>query len=136
MSDQLTTLLDQWDHANKQASHWKTEEMRLRKLLFGTAFPDAKDRGTYKFRLPYEMALIGEFKLNYSVDRAALEETLKIAGDNERAVIDSVISYSPKVKEAAFEKLSVDDQKIFGEFVTIKPGAPALEIKPQSKVRW
>lgn len=131
----LSELLEDWHQAKQQAEYFASLELKLRKQIFGDNF-DPSLRGTQKKRIEHEMALIGVQKFNYNIDRPGLEAALQGAGDNERAVIDSVISYSPKVKEAAFENLSDEDKLIVGPFITVKPGTPTLEIKPQSKVRW
>lgn len=131
----LSELLTEWHEAKRQAEYFASLELKLRNQIFDSKFT-RDERGAQKVRIEHEMALIGHAKFNYGVDRPVLEATLQNAGDNERAVIDAVISYSPKVKEAAFEALPDEDKKIVGPFVTVKPGTPTLEIKPQSKVRW
>ena len=133
--EERSKLLDEWHHASTQADHFKSLELKLRNQLFDGHF-SKDERGTQKIRIEHEMALIGNAKFNYTIDRPGLEATLAAAGDNERAIIDSVISYSPKVKEAAFEALSDEDKKLVSDFITVKPGTPAIEIKPAAKVRW
>lgn len=131
----LNDLLSDWHLAKKNAEFFAAEEVKLRKQIFGQEFPDPK-RGTNKKKIDHGMALIGDYKLNYTPDRAGLEAAISAATGNERGVIDSVISYSPKVKEAAFEALDDEAKKIVAPFITVKPGLPSIEIKPQDKVRW
>ena len=131
----LSDLLTDWHAAKANSTYWEAEEMRLRKLIFGSNF-DEQTRGTQKKKIEHGMALIGKAGFNYRIDRPGLEAALTNSGDNERAVIDSIISYSPKVKEAAFEELSAEDKVIVSPFITVGPGAPTIELKPQNQVRW
>lgn len=133
----LNEILDQW-YAKKQALDLLvTEERELRTKAFAMAFPNPVE-GTNKTKLDHGMALVADYKMNYNIDRPVLEATLAdLAPDaNERALIESVISYTPKVREGEFKKLDDDAKKVVGPFITQKPGLPSMEIKPQSKVRW
>lgn len=133
--DEIANLLNEWYPLRDQLEIVKTREMELRKQIFALAFPEP-EFGTNKRKISHGMALIATHKANYKIDRPALETTLQNAGDNERALIDSVISYRPEVKDGAFRKLETDDANVIAQFVTQSPGSPTLEIKPQSKVRW
>lgn len=128
-------LLNEWYPLRDELDALKTKESALRRQIFELAFKDPKF-GTNKARISHGMALIATHKANYRVDRPALETVLQNAGDNERALIDSVISYKPEVRDGAFRALAVEDANIIANFVTQTPGLPTLEVKPQNKVRW
>lgn len=133
-SPEFSLLLEKWHEAEANAAHWKEEENALRIKIFGEAFGDEPKAGKdNKIRLPYDMALIGDYRINYTIDQAALDTSRQLI---DPAVFDSVISYRPSVKAAAFRDLDDDTRRPFTNFITAAPGTPGLEIKPASKVRW
>lgn len=131
-NEEFNTKLDAWHNARQQAEYWKNQEAMLRVAIFGEAFPKP-EIGTNKVRIAHDMALIGDHRINYRIDQPGLEATRP---EIPAALFDSVISYSPKVKDGAYRKLSPADLAIFAHFITETPGTPGLEIKPASKVRW
>lgn len=140
----LNTLLDEWFTTKAQLDALDITEKALRLEVYNrftelhkAQYPTVEiKRGTNKVKIDHGMALVIDHRINYSIDRAGLEATIAAAGDNEKTVIESIISYSPKVKDAAFEKLAPEDLQIVTPFITAKPGLPGIEIKPQNKVRW
>jgi len=137
----LNDLLDKWHNTAKLAAQYSLQESELRRQIFDMAVPllpadKPLKRGVNKIKIDHGMALLLDHRLNYKIDRPAMEATLTGSEDNERAVIESIISYSPKVKDAAFEALTGDDLKLVTPFITVTPGLPGIEIKPQNKVRW
>lgn len=133
--DEIERLLNEWYPMKAKLDELKVAEAAIRKQIFDLAFP-APEYGTNKARISHGMALVATHKANYKIDRPALETTLQSAGDNERAVIDSVISYKPEVRDGAFRALTADDINVVAGFITQTPGLPSLEVKPQNKVRW
>ncbi len=133
-SQEFSDLLAAWHHAEEQANHWKTQENMLRNQIFAGAFGDEPKPGKdNKVRLPYDMALIGDYRINYTIDQAAMEASKSLI---DPAVFDEVISYRASVKAAAFRDLDDDTRRPFTVFITAAPGTPGLEIKPANKVRW
>lgn len=126
ISEDFSQLLTAWHHAEEQAKIWSDREKELRVAIFGNAFKDPKP-GTNKFKLPYGKTLVGDYRLNYTVDKPVLE-TLR--NDAEALpIIDAVISYRPEVKGGAFRALTDNEKAIAAQFITEKPGTPGLEIK-------
>lgn len=140
----LNTLLDEWFTTKNELDTMTLKERDLRlevmarfTVLHKEQYPNAEiKRGTNKVKIDHGMALVIDNRINYSIDRTGLEAAASGAKGNELAVIESVISYSPKVKDAAFEALASDDLQIVTPFITAKPGLPGIEIKPQAKLRW
>lgn len=136
MSENITEierLLNEWYAAKKQLDHFKVEEMRLRKEVFDLAFPSPK-LGTNKIKLNHDMALVGEFKLNYRIDKPAL---LSMRSEpNIAPLLDEVIDYRPEVRGGAFEKLPTPDKNLLSGCITSAAGSPSLEIKSAKNMRW
>lgn len=130
--DELDALLTRWHEAGKNAAAWSEIELKLRNQIFAMMFPNP-ERGTNKARINHGMALVGDYRINYKIDKAALEATRSIISP---AIFDAVISYRPEVKAGGWNKLGEDDKKLFGPVITETPGTPGLEIKDASKMRW
>lgn len=131
ISDELT----KWHEAKKNAEYWVEQERILRKNIFGYAFPFPKPAKQNKIRIEHGMALIGDFKMNYKVDQPALTDA-RGSGEIPNEVINRVISWSPKVREAQFIALDSKVKAQFAAFITVETGLPGLEVKEASKVRW
>lgn len=134
----LNSKLNEWHEAEKQLNHWKQRENELRKEIFEASFPTPIRGKKNKTRIDHGMALIGDYRQNYKVDRALLTATMSDVENNGNVLplIHEVISFDPRVSESKFEALSDDDKKLLGDLLTVTPGTPGLEIKPANKVRW
>lgn len=131
LSDDLIT---EWQEATKLSDYWQQREKELRVQIFNLAFANPEP-GTNKVRISHGMALIGDYRMNYRIDRPLLEEARK--DRNDRLVLDRVISYRPEVRPGEFRKLSPEEHKTVGQIITETPSpSPGLELKPQNKVRW
>jgi hypothetical protein len=128
-----------WEEAERYARQWAQIEVTLRKALFGEKFKEPKP-GTNKIRLGVmrdgeELALVGDHKINYTVDRPGLLAAIKAKLVTDK-LADSVLSWPAKVNDGAYRKLDEDDLKKFSPFITEKPGTPGLEVKVASTLRW
>lgn len=117
-----------WAEAKDKLEEVKALEGKLRKELFDQAFPEANE-GTNTEELPGGWKIKGIFKVNYTVDEAALPEVLKQLTAHE-VVVDNLVSYKPSLKVGEFKKLPENLQILMGTALTIKPGAPTLELVP------
>ena len=126
----LTELLTEWHEAVAKSEEWATKEKALRVQIFAVAFPEPTI-GKNKIHLPHDMALIGDYRMNYRIDRAGLE-----AAAVPSELLESVVNYRPEIRAGAWRELSDQDRLLFADFVTETPGTPGLEIKHKSKVRW
>lgn len=132
-SQELSDLLGQWHEAKEQAGSWDAKEKALRLRIFGGLFPNPIPGARNRVRLPFNMALIGDYRLNYKVDEAGMTASRSII---DPAVFESVISFRPSVRDVAFRELDADTQRPFTVFITVSPGTPGIELKPADKVRW
>lgn len=128
ISPELNELLTEWAHSEQQAKIWSDREKALREQIFHMCFPTplpgTKDN---KLKLPLGHTLVGDYRLNYSVDRAALE-TLR--GDAAALpIIEQIVTYRPEVSGSKFRSLTDNEKAVAAQFVTEKPGTPGLEIK-------
>lgn len=135
----IADQIAKWEEAQKYARQWTTIELVLRNLLFKTQFADPKP-GTNKnkveaYRDGEQLAVVGDHKINLSLDKEGWLAAVKAKTISD-TLADSVVSWSPKVKDAAYRKLSADELKLVAPFVTEKPGTPGLEIKIASTLRW
>lgn len=129
----LDSVLTQWDEAKRNADLWTVKERTLRQQIFNHMFTDPKV-GTNKVRISHGMALIGDYKINYRIDRPLLES---MGSDPElQPILAQFISYKPEVRDGAWRSLSDNERKRVAAAITEVPGLPGLEIKPQNKVRW
>lgn len=128
----LEAKLTAWHEAKTAADHWTARERTLRAEIFQAAFPKPV-YGTNKIKLPHDMALVGDFRINYKIDRAGLEAASPLI---PAETLDAVINYRPEVRDGAWRKLTGEERKLFAPFITETPGTPGLEIKPANKVRW
>lgn len=133
MTDAYTNLLNEWFEVQKEIAPLKAREMALRKQLFDTAFPEPVPGAGNKARLPFNMGLVGTYKLSYTIDQPAMFATRPSIAPE---VFEEVISFTPGVRDAKFRDLDDDTRRPFTGFITVKPGAPSLEIKPADKIRW
>jgi hypothetical protein len=129
-----------WREAERAARQWAAIELTFRKAMFAANFK-VPVPGTNKVKLGIrdadgeELALVGDHKLNYSVDRPGWLAAIK-AKLLPDELADKVVSWSAKVNGSTYRKLDDDDMKKVSPFITEKPGAPSLEIKVASSMRW
>lgn len=130
-----------WEEAVKFARQWALIELTMRNAIFKTQFAAPKP-GTNKTRPTgllnadgEQLAIVGDHKINLSLDKEGWLAAVKAKLISDK-LADSVVSWSPKVKDAAYRKLDADDMKKVAPFVTEKPGTPGLEIKIASTLRW
>lgn len=133
LTEEYSASLTEWFEVQRLIAPLKAREMALRKHLFETAFPNPVPGAGNKAHLPHGMGLIGTYKLAYTIDQPAMFATRPSI---DPVVFEDVISFSPSVRDAAFRKLADDIRRPFTGFITVKPGAPSLEIKPADKIRW
>ena len=121
--------LAEWADAAIQLAKFKAKEMKLRLECFEEGFPKPIIGVNY-LTLGNDYRLRATYKLGYKVDPQALDATLE---QLPVAVADKLIKYNPALVLAAYKGLATDDKAIMDEALTIKPGAPTLEIVAPSK---
>lgn len=131
--EELNNLLTQWHEAKQQADHFNALENSLRRRIFNGLFPNPSPNKTNKVRLPHDMALIGDYRLNYKIDDPAMQASRTLI---DPALFDEVITFRPSVRDAAFRELTSEQRQPFTNFITVTPGTPGIELKPATSVRW
>lgn len=129
----LEPTITKWFKVKQQLDKLMVEEKNLRLEIFNVAFP-APERGTNKIKISHGMALVGDYRLNYKVDRALLDNML--SDPEAEPLIREVIDFRPGVRAGEWEKMSDNEKKILAPMITETPGTPGLDVKPQNKVRW
>jgi hypothetical protein len=133
LTDDLNAKLTRWHTVKAQLAALTEEETNLRKDIFASAFPNQPDSGTHRLSLGFGKDLKVSPKLNYSIDRAAMQAVLD-GGKLDPEVFNSVIRYSPSVSGTGLA--AVTDKKVKGvlaSFITSRPGMPTLEIVDSKK---
>lgn len=125
------SLIDEWATLKAEVSALSDKEMTLRKAIANSFFPD-KDEGAANMRLGDGRTLTATMKLNRTVSAEelyALEPELREHG----IPVDELIKWSPSLIVSAYRKLTPEKVAEFDAVLTIKPGAPTLEVKTPKK---
>ena len=129
MTEELTfkKKLARWHVVKAEAAAAASEEVTLRKELFGEAFPNPIEGSKEnKCELGDGYILQGDYKINRRVDESALPTVReKLSHD----VFDKVIKFKASLNKAGFNSLTAEQKAIFADAVIETPGTPALEIK-------
>lgn len=119
--------LQEWHDLSTQLEQIKVRELELRKELFGAAFPDPTEGSKEnKMNLAQGWILQGDYKINRTVDRAAVEALR--GGDNTAPLVDRVFDFEPSLVLKEWKQLDKADRALLADCVTEKPGTPALKI--------
>ena len=132
---ELNDLLTRWVAADKAATQWTAIEKELRQAIFNRCFPEPADGTGNLFRLPFDKTLVGDYRINYTVDRGLLDAIMKDAGSNIKPLVEQIIAFEPRVKPGEVKKLSDEEKLLVAPLLTAKPGLPGLEFKTTSKMR-
>lgn len=119
--------LTAWTEAQKAATYWKDEEMRLRKEIFEDAFPSPLE-GVNRVDLPGGWKLKGTYKLTRKVDEAALPSILDRLREKNVSP-DRLIKWKPELSTGEYKKLPGEVMAIVDEILEIKPATPSIEFE-------
>jgi hypothetical protein len=129
----LEYLITQWHGTQEKLTESKLKEAELRQQIFDLAFPNPK-QGSNALKLPYNMALVGRPKTNYTIDKEALESARQ-SGQITDLLFHEAFRLYPKINESSYRMLDAQQKRLLSCCVTEKPGMPLLEVKPQDKVK-
>lgn len=131
-NDLFLTKLKRWSELKEKIAEvctpLVTEEMELRKEIFSMAFPSPKE-GTNNSELQGKWILKGTYKLDRKIDEAALPAVLEQLR-KQNVVTELLVKYEPKLSATNYKALSIENQRIFDQAMTIKPASPTLELIP------
>jgi hypothetical protein len=121
----LVAAVQRWKNADAAARAWKQEELDARLALVSLAFPQA-NAGTNSAALGDGTVLKAIMRQNFTVESGPkLDLVLKALPAAIRA---NLVKFKPDLSVSAYNALEPGHKRIFNEVLTIKPGAPALEI--------
>lgn len=134
-------LLAQWEHAKRTLDVAKETEMHLRMAVGKRFFPTPKEGAQHRI-LPDGRDLKLVFKLNYNLgkyeDVKQAQLRMIAAGNEGPFLADRLIKFSADCSVSEYRKLddevkkgngtAIECMKALNTVLTIKPGAPTLEI--------
>jgi hypothetical protein len=126
IAEELYTKIGRWNELQAQLVTIKDQEMKLRREIFAACFP-APTEGTNKLELPEGWTMKATYKLNRSLDEAALPAVLAELRKH-KVNTEELVSYKPSLSLSAYKKLDPRWVAILDQVVTTTPGAPTLEL--------
>lgn len=125
-TEQLYSKIGRWNELQAKLASIKDEEMKLRKEIFEECFPTPVE-GTATIDMPEGWTLKGTYKLTRSIDEAALPAVLAELRKHKVST-DTIITYKPNLSLSNYRKLDPKWQRVLEQAMTVKPGAPTLEL--------
>ena len=121
------TALAEWHSIAEQLRLLKAREIKLRKELFNSFFPEPVE-GTNNFELPQDWVLKGKYSVSRKIDEAMFDAHRESLEKDSGIAVDSLISYKLELNLSAFKKLDEKKQLIFSEILIVKESTPTLDI--------
>jgi hypothetical protein len=123
-----------WSASKNQLDVTKAEELELRlKVVRIAPFNQHKEEGGQTLPLANGWRIALDRPMYYSIEtkdnNKVVECVNALAAKNPLAAQD-IIKWVPVLSESGYKKLSDEEQVIMAPVVTIKPGTPAIELKP------
>jgi len=127
ITPEFEAKLREWHELKAQAAAATKREQEMRRELFAEAFPDPTEGSKHnKLEIGDGFILQGDYKINRTLDKAALSELAK--AEETAAIVDATVNYEPKLDTRAFKALLPDAKAAISEMVVEKPGTPSLTI--------
>ena len=140
MTPDQVELLARWEHTAEQLEVLKTEEMRMRKILVDELGKPDKSEGAETIKLKAGWKLKITKNINYSAKRDAARALEALLPADVAAAL---FRWNPEVNVSTYKNalplyrntiqdaaLAAQITEALIEAVTIKPGAPSLELIP------
>lgn len=128
---ELHAKIGRWNELQRQLGGLKEEEAALRAEIFKEVFPHPTE-GSNTADMPEGWKLKGTYKLNLSLDEAALPAVLA-ALRKKKVNTDAVILYKPALDTKAYRMMDPDHRHLLETAMVIKPGLPSLELVAPKK---
>ncbi len=126
-------LLATWQAASLELKELKDKEMKLRKEVLTSFFPDGKI-GTNTMELGNDWKLKGVYKLNYKYDESVLDQVLEELRDEFSIATDDLVRIKKEPSMTAVKKLNDEQRLKLEEALITTPGTPSLElVEPKKK---
>lgn len=130
---QLYSALAAWEAAKKVLETAKESEMALREQVAKLAFPNPTE-GTQHLELDDGWSIKLVHKMNYNLaDNQAVDDALtRISnmGNEGKFIAERLVNWKPSLSLSEYRELEPQYRGVIDSVLTIKPAAPALEIKP------
>ena len=128
-------LLSKWHEAQESLRQAKEAEADLRKQVVEEFFANVPEdaEGTFSLPLGGGFKLKSQYKLARKINTEALDE-MRERIEETGVKLDEVIHWTPVLRMAAYNTLTLDQRQVFDEVVESKQSFPALKIdapKPQ-----
>lgn len=128
-------LLSKWHEAQEALKAAKETEADLRKAVIAEFFSEVPQdaEGTFSLQIGGGYKIRSQYKLTRKINQEALhemKEQIEASGVN----LDEVIHWTPVLRMAAYNTLTLDQRQVFDEIIESKQSFPALKIeapKPQ-----
>lgn len=120
------TILAEWEATKKTAQQAAEREKELRALLCAAAFPTAKI-GVNKVLLADGRTFKATYKINYSIDRAALSAAIVEA--RERGLdIEAALRVKHELVPSRYAELGTEERGLIDPALTTRTGLPSIEV--------
>jgi hypothetical protein len=129
ITDEQTALILEWTAANRQLQFFKAEEMRLRLLVVSALANPANVKGTENINLGNEWRLKVVKKEYYNLKNPSnngLVNTLQ--GCFSEEIRNTLVRWLPELSVSVYNTLPDEQKALLTPFLTIKPGAPEVEL--------
>ena len=128
-------LLSKWHEAQESLKQAKEAEADLRRAVISEFFSQVPEdaEGTFSLPIGGGFKLKSQYKLTRKVNTDALDE-MREQIEATGVKLDEVIHWSPVLRMAAYNTLTLDQRQVFDEVIESKQSIPALKIeapKPQ-----
>lgn len=126
LSEGFLARLAQWEKLEAEIANLKDQENTLRKELFEEMFPSPVE-GTNTFKLHAGHVVKATFKINRTVDKAALGTVREMLAELNVS-LDDAIRMKPELDLKGYKAMSSEARKVMDLAITAKPGTPSMEI--------
>lgn len=129
----IDNVMQAWKDASETLDKAKQVEMDLRRAVFEVKFP-GHGEGTTRVPLAngYHLKAVGKMNYNLANKEGETEGALTklaAAGPEGAFIADRLVKWTPELSITEYRKLAPHYKTIIDTVLTIKPGAPTLEIE-------
>jgi len=119
----------EWQKLQAQLAKIKAAEMLLRRKIYDSMFVTPKE-GTNTMSLSQGWVLKGKRVISREIDLPVLQAFAVENGPLHQIGVraDDLVDWKPVLKIAAYRSLTAEQVAVFDQCLTIKDGAPGLEI--------
>ncbi len=128
-AESMLHTIGDWHNVKQELTSAKTKESELRQKIIDYYFPNP-GTGKLKTDMPDGWELITDHKLKREIDEAAVAAVMEKMPEGSE---EDLITYAPKLKLKAYNKLHDDQQAIMDDCIIEKTAKGTLELKEKKK---